>query len=110
MHLPAFLQPSLWSYDLSTIDPEKSAHFIISQVLNYGDERQLKWLFSHYGKDTVQEVLLHPSRGIWHREKLRKWLGVFRLMIDPLVFESAIVDLAPRIKLHEAFFERKETS
>ncbi len=83
MRLPSFLQPSLWSYNLSTLDVHKGARVIITQVLNYGDERQLGWLFSHYDTDTVREVLLHPSRGVWHREKLRKWLGVFRLMSIP---------------------------
>ncbi|MBI5620831.1 hypothetical protein HY949_03570 [Candidatus Gottesmanbacteria bacterium] len=108
MSLPLYLKPSLWSYDLSTMDPHKSARIIITQVLNYGDERQVRWLFSHYNADTIREVLFHPSRGVWYRGKLRKWLGTFRLMIDPLEFESAIVDLTPRVKLHEAFFQRKE--
>lgn len=107
MSLPGYLKPSLWSYDLSKMDPQKSARVIITQVLNYGDERQLNWLFSNYDTDSVRETLLHPSRGVWYREKLRKWLGVFHLMIDPLEFESAIVDLTARVKIHEAFFQRK---
>lgn len=107
MSLPSYLKPSLWSYDLSMMDPAKSARVIITQVLNYGDERQLRWLFSHYTRDTIRGVLLHPSRGVWYREKLRRWLGFFNLMIDPLEFESAIIDLTPRVKLHEEFFERK---
>ncbi|KKU82465.1 MAG: hypothetical protein UY10_C0032G0001 [Microgenomates group bacterium GW2011_GWA2_47_8] len=108
MSLPLYLQPSLWSYNLSTLDPKKSARTIITQVLNYGDERQLRWLFSVYDAETIREMLLHPSRGVWLREKLRKWLGAFHLMTDPLEFESAILDLTPRVKIHEAFFQRKE--
>lgn len=108
MSLPRYLKPSLWSYDLLKMDLQKSSRVIITQVLNYGDERQLRWLFSHYDTDTMREVLLHPSRGVWYREKLRKWLGVFHLMVDPLEFESAIIDLTPRVKIHEAFFGRKE--
>ena len=107
MSLPSYLKPSLWSYDLSKMDSQKSARVVITQVFNYGDERQLNWLFSHYDTESIRETLLHPSRGMWHREKLRKWLEEFHLMIDPLEFESAIIDLTPRMKLHEEFFKRK---
>lgn len=107
MSLPAYLQSSLWSYDLSKMDLYKNVRVIITQILNYGNERQLRWLFSNYDTETMRGTLFHPLRGMWHREKLRKWLGEFHMMIDPLEFESAIVDFTPRVKLHEAFFQRK---
>lgn len=110
MSVPSYLQSSLWSYDLSTLDLHKDARLIITQVLNYGDERQLRWLFATYDAETIREVLLRPSRGVWIREKLRKWLARFHLMTDPLLFESAVMDLHPRTKLHEAFFQRKGLS
>ncbi len=107
MAVPAFLQAVLWSYDLSKMDKKKDAWSIITQVLNYGDKKAVKWLFSNYTLEKIKAVLLHPSRGVWFREKLRIWLSFFNLMIDPLEFEAAIRDLAPRVRITEEFFRRK---
>lgn len=105
--IPAFLKSCLWSYDLSRLDKKKDKRLIITQIINYGDNKQLSWLKKNYSQKEVKEVISHPNRGLWFREKLRFWLGFFNVMIDPLEFEVAILDLNPRIKLMRAFFERK---
>lgn len=107
MGLPKFLQSCLWSYDLSIMDKIKDKNLIITQIINYGDDKELKWLRVNYKDEEIKKVVSHPKRGVWWREKLRQWLGYFNLMIDPLEFEAAIRDLNPRTKLQQAYFQRK---
>ncbi len=105
--LPEFLQSVLWSYDLSKIDQNRDQKLIITQGLNYGNDQVVTWIKENYTDDQIRQVVSHPSRGIWFRERLRKWLRYFSLMLDPLEFEVAILDLNPRPKLTNAFFDRK---
>lgn len=107
MSIPDFLQSSLWSYDLSKLDKKQDRRLIVTQIINYGDDKQLLWLKKNYSRKEIKEVVSHPDRGLWFREKLRLWLKIFNFMIDPLEYEAAILDLKPRIKLARAFFERK---
>ncbi len=109
MALPRFLQSCLWSYDLSRMDKDRSKELIITQVINYGNERQLLWMKENYSLPQIEVVVTHPLRGMWWREKLRYWLGVFGKIIDPLRFEVAIIYLVnPKIKLMTEFFKRVE--
>lgn len=105
--LPEFLKSVLWSYDFSKMDKDKNRNLIISQGLNYGDDEVVAWIKQNYTENQIKEVVTHPRRGIWWRERLRKWLGYFNIMLDPLDFEVAIRDLNLRPKLVDAFFARK---
>ena len=105
--LPGFLQSCLWSYDLTKVNPKTNTGIIITQVLNWGGRQQLDWLFENYNEDEIKRVMLHPSRGVWLRDKFRYWLNKFDMLIDPLEFEVAIRDLDFRPRLQQMFFERK---
>lgn len=105
--LPEFLEPVLWSYDLTKLDKDRDQRLIISQGLNYGNENMIQWVMRNYNKDQIRQVITHPRRGMWLRKRLRRWLGYFGIMIDPLEFEAAIRDLNLRPKLTQAFFARK---
>ena len=110
MPLPSFLQQCLWSYDVSKMDKDEDYRLIIGQALNWGDKEQVKWVQDNYSPELIEEVLRHPRRGMWFREKLRRWLREFDMMIDPLEFEAAIIDLNHpklRFKVIEAWFDRK---
>ena len=105
--LPEFLQSVLWSYDLSKMDRERDWKLIIGQGLNYGNDKVISWIKENYSDNQIKQVILHPRRGMWWRERLRKWLNYFDTMIDPLDFEVAIQDLNLRPRLTDAFFARK---
>jgi hypothetical protein len=91
--LPEFLKPYFWSYDLDKLDKEKNYKLIITQVLNYGDELAEKWINNNYPQDVIREVVTHPTRGMWWRDKLRRWLNYFGAEIDPMFFEAAIWEI-----------------
>jgi hypothetical protein len=105
--LPQFMQVVLWSYDLAKIDRDQDWKLIITQGLNFGSEQVISWIKENYSDDQIKYVVTHPARGIWFRERLRKWLGYFEMLIDPLDYELAILDLNPRPRLTQAYFARK---
>lgn len=105
--LPEFLRSVLWSCDLSSLDREKDWRLIISQSLNYGNAEVIEWVKANYSDDMIKEIVVHPRRGVWFRKRLRKWLRYFGMMIDPLEFEIAIMEMGSRPKLMNAFWSRK---
>lgn len=108
---PAFMQSCLWSYDISKIDPQKDRHLIITQAINYGTPQQLRWMLKNYADAEIKEAVIHPTRGMWWREKLKLWLGKYNTMIDPLKFEAAIreIELRP-ISLTAEFFRQVDVN
>ncbi|MBU4312109.1 MAG: hypothetical protein KJ706_05265 [Candidatus Omnitrophica bacterium] len=88
--LPKFLQSVLWSYDLSEMDLKEDKDIIITQVLNYGDWKDLKWLYSVYSEDEIKEVVAHPGRGLWFERVLNFWEIMLGIRLPKKVKERAI--------------------
>ena len=107
MPIPRFLQPILWSYDISKIDSERDKNLIITQALNYGDQKTIDWVLKTYSQKIIKQAVADPARGIWFWDKLRHWVTKFNLTLDPLMFDVAIRDLNPKVKIHLEFFKRK---
>lgn len=107
--LPSFLQSCLWSYDISEIDVERDMRLIIVQAINYGNKKQIAWMENTYSDEDIRDVVMHPRRGVWWRNKLRSYLKKFRAIIDPLIFEAAIREnnLRP-VSLMTEFFKRAD--
>jgi len=93
--LPKKLQAVLWSYDIKKIDLERNKKEIITQVLNYGDWQDLKWLFRTYSEKEIKEVIKNPRRGVWFEKVLNFWATVFDLHIKKDVWQKAIFDIHP---------------
>lgn len=109
MALPSFLQSCLWSYDLSQMDKDRDKKLIIAQIINYGNASQQQWMHSSYSDQEIKDVVTHPRRGIWWRDKLRWWLNKYKAMIDPLRFEVAIREIRLRpVSLMAEFFQRAD--
>ena len=66
-----FRQSLFWDVDPKTIDPKKHARYIIERVLDYGNNREVKWIFRRYPYRFIKEVVsisrvLDPkSRSLW---------------------------------------------
>lgn len=71
------LSSVIWDVDLSTLDEERSADFIIRRVLEAGRPEQVAWVFRRYGEVRIEQVvarergLSHPAAVAW-RELLRR--------------------------------------
>lgn len=88
--LPKFLQRALWSYNLKALDKEKDKRLIITQVLNYGNLRDVRWLLNQYSDKEVKEVVADPDRGLWLELVLNFWTKIYNIHLDPVTYEDAI--------------------
>ncbi len=95
MALPKFLQPCFPSYNVRNLDRIRDKNLIITQILNYGTEKDLKWLTKNYSKKDVKQVLSAPDKGMWLKEVLLYWQKILDLKIPKSVFQKAILDINP---------------
>ena len=56
--LPAFLKKYFWDVDFEKLDTQKSSSYIIERVLEYGDNKAIKWLFGEFKTDLIKTVLI----------------------------------------------------
>lgn len=110
MALPKFLQPYLASYHLSDLDLKTDKKIIITQILNLGDTKAVKWLLAHYEIPEIKEVVEKPKRGMWIRLSLSYWQKIFDIRIREDIFELAIINLNPNPKLYEKPFDQDVSS
>lgn len=57
MKLPIFLKRYFWEVDFSKLDAESSSEYILRRLLEYGDERAIKWMFNNFKKNQMKKVL-----------------------------------------------------
>lgn len=68
----AFRQALFWDVDPKTIDPEKNAVYVIERILDFGDDKEVQWMWKRYSKKQMGDVLARPrcqvmdkSRALW---------------------------------------------
>jgi hypothetical protein len=88
--IPKSFQWLFWSYKIESLDLERDKDYIISQVLNYGTEKELKWLFKVYPEKEIKKVIKNPRRGVWFKKVLNFWLTIFGIELKKKIFEKAI--------------------
>lgn len=54
-----FRQALFWDVDPKTIDPKKHAKYIIERILDFGDDKEVKWVWKTYPKSLVKDVVDH---------------------------------------------------
>lgn len=79
--LPQSVNALLWSYKLDHIEVQKHKKIIISQVLNFGSEASIEWLFKKYGFDLVTKIANSIPLFQWNKKSLSFWKLV--LPINP---------------------------
>lgn len=66
-----FRQSLFWDVDTKTINPKKHAKYIIERILDFGNDKEVKWLFQHYPLKSIKKVteesrVLHAkSKSLW---------------------------------------------
>lgn len=91
--LPNFLQTALWSYDLKKMTKNRYKKVIITQILNFGNWRQLQWLLQNYSAKEIKEVLKNPSRGMWRADVINYWEKIFNIRLPKSKVEKALCSL-----------------
>lgn len=93
--IPEFVAPCLWSYNIDQIDLEKDKEIIITMVLNYGDVKRIRWLYSVYSEDDIKQVISNPRRGLWLPKVLNFWETVLGIEIPESKKEKALRKFTP---------------
>ncbi|MGE4357535.1 MAG: hypothetical protein AB7E08_03140 [Candidatus Omnitrophota bacterium] len=91
--MPKFLTSLLWSYNLNEIDLKEDKEIIITQVLNYGSWKELRWLYSVYPEKEIKKVVSHPRRGLWFDKVLNFWEIMFGIHLPKKIKQKAIFSL-----------------
>ena len=50
-------QSLFWDTDVKNIDIEKNAQYVIERVLDFGDDKEVKWIWNFYGKKMLKSVV-----------------------------------------------------
>lgn len=94
MTIPKFLQPILASYRLNALDKDKDREIVITEVLNKGDGKALKWLGKIYSQEEIKKTIASPRRGMWARSVLLYWLKIFDIdYLSNEKVERALINL-----------------
>ena len=80
--LPSFLKGCLWSYDLDALDIQKDFKRIATNILIYGNVRQVNWLFDNFPKKQIHSILTDPLKGDWDKKSLNFWSNYFKVIPD----------------------------
>jgi hypothetical protein len=84
--IPESVRAVLWSYDVDRIDLERHKRLVVCQVLNFGTEPAIRWLFKLYGRDEVTRVAGEIPLGQWDKKSLSLW--------------SLVLGIRPKSRLH----------
>ncbi len=55
--LPFFIKKYFWDVDFPKLQKKIHAQFIIERILEYGDEKAVKWLFQHFTRSEIRRTL-----------------------------------------------------
>lgn len=56
---PKFLKQYFWDIDFQKLDVEKHYQDILGRILEYGNEKAIKWMMQNFTKHDVAEILFH---------------------------------------------------
>lgn len=54
---PKFLKRYFWEVDFGKLDAKKSAEYVVNRLLEYGDEKAVRWMLDRFGKKQIKYVL-----------------------------------------------------
>ena len=75
--IPKFLAPFLWSYDVSKLDTDRHQERIITNILNFGSQQAVDWLFETYSRPQIKKFVSNPRPGEWDKKSLNYWCLMF---------------------------------
>jgi len=78
--VPAFLKPFFWDVDFRKLSIAESSYFIISRLMEHGDERAVQFLLKTYAPEEMINVV-KKSRSISRRSR-NFWRVFFALEND----------------------------
>ena len=77
--VPDFLQPFLWSYDLSQLDLEKHKNIIIKNILDFGTVQATDWLKKNYTTEEIKKSIQNSYSSDWSKKSLNFWSLIYEV-------------------------------
>lgn len=62
MNLPDFLRRFFWDVSFADLDGRADYYFVLERLLEYGDDRAIRWLLSYYTNAERIEVVKSSPR------------------------------------------------
>lgn len=59
--LPKFLRKYFWDTDFFKINKKNHASLIIERILEYGDEKALKWMKNNFSSEKIKDVFCNSK-------------------------------------------------
>ena len=82
MILPDYLKVFFWDVELGKLELNQHRYFIISRILNEGNDRALDWLFDQYDRETIKNAV--KVRRNLTLKTARCWQNYFNLKEEEL--------------------------
>jgi hypothetical protein len=57
--IPDFLKKYFWDIDFGKLDIRSHPHYVLSRILEYGDEDAIAWMRENFTRDDIAYVLFH---------------------------------------------------
>jgi len=55
--IPQFLKEYFWDVDFSKLDKKIYSQFIIERILEYGDQKAIKWMEKNFKSNEIKRVI-----------------------------------------------------
>lgn len=60
--VPNEFKPIFWDADINSLDKEKHKQYIIERILEFGDEKEYRWMFKNYTDEEIVDVVKKSRR------------------------------------------------
>jgi hypothetical protein len=81
--VPGFLRPFFWDVDFRSLSIDGSSYFIISRLMEHGDEAVMSFLLKTYSREALTDVL-RTSRALSRRSR-NFWKIVLEVGSEPCI-------------------------
>lgn len=58
MQLPSFLKKYFWDTDFNSLSIKKHSSYLITRLLEYGDEKALSWMFKNINRKKIETTVI----------------------------------------------------
>lgn len=52
-----FRRELFWDIDIKKLDPKKHARYIIERIMEFGNDKEVKWLWRNYPRSLIRDVV-----------------------------------------------------
>jgi hypothetical protein len=52
-----FRQALFWDINPKKIDPKKHAQYVIERILDFGTDKEVKWMWDYYDKKLIKKIV-----------------------------------------------------